>query len=504
MFDFVSSDKAPTALSHDGARRGPKLLWGDRVEILEAQGTRRRVRARARSDLWVEEEDLGGEALLEVYFVDVGQGDGVLVVTPDRRHLLIDGGLPRSESNTGRNASDFVDWKFSRELNQETIALDTMIATHPDIDHFGGLSDLLDPTQLGGGSGEIVANTVTVEQFFHPGLAYWVDPAGDKFLGNTQPAADGGRDVLVDLLDGRASLDAGLAPAAAQPLQGTWGMFMDRVRNTQNATGGDAAIGAVHHGLGFLPGYVAGASDVAIRVLAPVLSLTASGTLGLRELLKNDGVNTNGHSVMLRLDYGHARILLTGDLNKKAQQNWIASVPPADLAELACDVAKACHHGAEDVLFGFLELMRASATVISSGDNEGHGHPRPSIVAASAVTGNRTLEPDGDLKTPLIYSTEIARSTRLAEVEGLTIPGPNPGDPDVELSVAQLDGAIAAFNERLLFGGGPGQRALTDMPVVPGIIYGLVNVRTNGDKILCATRDEANADWEIETFDSRF
>ncbi len=30
----------------------------------------------------VDEADLGGEALLEVVFIDVGQGDGVLLKTP--------------------------------------------------------------------------------------------------------------------------------------------------------------------------------------------------------------------------------------------------------------------------------------------------------------------------------------------------------------------------------------------------------------------------------------
>ena len=40
--------------------------------------------------------------------------------------------------------------------------------------------------------------------------------------------------------------------------------------------------------------------------------------------------------------------------------------------------------------------------------------------------------------------------------------------------------------------------------IAGGIIYGLVNVRTDGKKILCATRDEKNKSWEIETFQSRF
>jgi hypothetical protein len=40
--------------------------------------------------------------------------------------------------------------------------------------------------------------------------------------------------------------------------------------------------------------------------------------------------------------------------------------------------------------------------------------------------------------------------------------------------------------------------------VVGGLIYGLINVRTDGEKILCATLDESSSAWRIKTFDSRF
>lgn len=52
---------------------------------------------------------LGSKALLEVYFIDVGQGDGILIKTPDGRHVMIDGGFPRRNQPIGKNAADFVD-----------------------------------------------------------------------------------------------------------------------------------------------------------------------------------------------------------------------------------------------------------------------------------------------------------------------------------------------------------------------------------------------------------
>ncbi len=48
------------------------------------------------------------------------------------------------------------------------------------------------------------------------------------------------------------------------------------------------------------------------------------------------------------------------------------------------------------------------------------------------------------------------------------------------------------------------QRSLDRTYIVAGLIYGLVNVRTNGSKIICATLGEKDASWEIKTLTSRF
>jgi len=83
------------------------LLWGDRVKVLEEDPETDRVRVHARGTTgWIDRSDLGGEPLLELYFIDVGQGDGVLVVTPEGHHLMIDGGYQRTRQQTGRRRDD--------------------------------------------------------------------------------------------------------------------------------------------------------------------------------------------------------------------------------------------------------------------------------------------------------------------------------------------------------------------------------------------------------------
>ena len=125
--DYISSDTATLYESLSGTEKRMELLWGDRVRVLTSSGSRRKVKARG-IEGYVKTADLGGESLLEVYFIDVGQGDGVLVRTPNNKHILIDGGYNRAKQPTGKNAADFVDWKFAKDYGKQKIKLDAMIA----------------------------------------------------------------------------------------------------------------------------------------------------------------------------------------------------------------------------------------------------------------------------------------------------------------------------------------------------------------------------------------
>lgn len=75
---------------------------------------------------------------LEVIFLDVGQGDSVLIKTPFGQNILIDGG-PGS--------------KVINELNEELAwfdrFIDLVIVTHPDNDHIGGLIPVLERFAVG-------------------------------------------------------------------------------------------------------------------------------------------------------------------------------------------------------------------------------------------------------------------------------------------------------------------------------------------------------------------
>lgn len=71
--------------------------------------------------------------ILQVAFLDVGQGDAILITAPNKNQVLIDGGPNRKVIRALGQAMPF----FDRSI-------DLVLATHPDLDHIGGLPDVFD------------------------------------------------------------------------------------------------------------------------------------------------------------------------------------------------------------------------------------------------------------------------------------------------------------------------------------------------------------------------
>lgn len=445
------------------------LLWGDPLHVLEEDGDWVRVRARGKRPGWLRRELVSDESLLEIYVIDVGQGDAVLLKTPEGRWHLIDGGVENVRQMTRKGAANFVRWKFLEDLRAEKVELTNVVLTHADADHYGGLLDLL--------SGRLPFHAPFVAEvgaFLHSGIGRF---RASPSLGRTRRGWVGAFPVerglprrdefLVELLD---DLDSFAHPP--RELQGGYARLAEAVAARARSAR------RISHRDGHLPGYGPGESAATIRVLGPILEEVGFGYDGLR-VLGSDAVTLNGHSVVLRLDYREASILLTGDLNSPAQE-LLLSYQPADA--FAVDVAKACHHGAEDVHVDFLRAMRPRATVISSGDNETYAHPRPALIGASARYGREAQgRTQREVLPPLVYSTELARSVRLAYALSL-----RPGlldDTDVELP-----------DERRPF------RRLKYTPVSSDLVYGLVNVRTDGEHVLCGTMEESGKDFDVKVF----
>jgi len=491
--DYVSASSTDLFTAPTGGKRILSLLWGDRVRTQGASGVHMKVQARGKTG-YVKKADLGGKSLLEIYFIDVGQGDGVLIRTPDHRHVLIDGGYKRRSQPGGKNAADFVDWKFVKDYGQSTIDLDAAIASHNDADHFGGLWDLMSADA--GAKRELDATAVHVEAFYHAGISWWKKAPSGRTLGASVATAKG--PMWVDLLEGRAEAQQAVSPGGAgKKLTGEWAKLFESILATTSSAGAPTSIARLSHLLGHVPGFAPAAGKVSIRVLGP-FEHKHGGKPALRKFTGGDSKNTNGQSVLLRIDYGRTRVVLNGDLNRASQSALLGDWAGA-LQEFECDVAKACHHGSDDVSYRFLQAMRPAVTVISSGDNEGHDHPRPGIVAASATTGFLSIENDA-IVTPLVYSTEIARSISLGVPIELAIAG------GASLKGTAFRDSVLSYEETKAGDLNPRTRSkkLGETLVVAGLVYGLVNVRTDGDRILCATMNESDYSWNLKELRSRF
>ncbi|MGJ9460175.1 ComEC/Rec2 family competence protein [Oceanobacillus sp. CF4.6] len=83
-------------------------------------------------------ESYSGSTLeMQVHFIDVGQGDSILIQTPLNRIILIDGGPPES-------GEKIVSYLEKLHINK----IDLLIATHPDIDHIGGVPTVMDNIEV--------------------------------------------------------------------------------------------------------------------------------------------------------------------------------------------------------------------------------------------------------------------------------------------------------------------------------------------------------------------
>jgi competence protein ComEC len=85
----------------------------------------------------------GGERIVEIHAIDVGQGDALAVRTPRGRWFLIDAGPRTPRADAGRDR--VVPYLQRRGVRR----IEAVILTHPDADHIGGAAAVLDAFDVG-------------------------------------------------------------------------------------------------------------------------------------------------------------------------------------------------------------------------------------------------------------------------------------------------------------------------------------------------------------------
>jgi beta-lactamase superfamily II metal-dependent hydrolase len=465
---------------HDGDK-ARQVLWGDFLTLDPQQSadpafvnvlwgasgpnpTRLKVKA----------EHVAQERPLEIIFVDVGQGDGCVLITPERdgseRIMVIDAGK-------AHHMAEFLEQRFKIIKNTANLKFHAAVVTHPDEDHYGGFAEIFRDTKA------------TFAHLYHSGLVERaVNGQFEKVGGKTKQAGD---DVFY--LRDLPQTDAAMRQAF-QPAPGSF-VYPRMIQHAldRNAVDSFAMVSTRHGdkegGKAWLPGFGPSANKpYTIQVLGPWAEADANGDPKLRVFESNYGKTKNGHSVVLRLEYEDFSVVFGGDLNTPAEKfllqqhtkitKWPGTIVERDVlvAEarktFRADVLKVCHHGATDVTDEFLMATNPAAFVVSSGDQEGYVHPRPDLLGRLGRNGRGF--------SPVLLLTELQRSTREREEESLAITLKDLIDKQV---AAPTPDRLVKISDLI--------RELSKTNVeVDGAIY----LKTDGKRLITAFRNEENSD----------
>lgn len=469
------------------------VIWGDWLNVEEEQPgsdhfiVNWKVWDEAAGTVGVEKyrirkSECRKDALLEMIFLDVGQGDGCIVNVPDgptQRTLIVDAG----ESD---NMHNFLKWRF-RYLDSGA-DFNSAVITHPDQDHYKGFQAIFDDERI------------SFRNVFHNGLVERVgskeDSLGARSDGLCTEVFET-RDQLHDFLK-----DPGVRGSKRYP---------NLLWTALEADGrfGDVAMASTHtgekkDGRTYLPGFAPGDTEAAtIEILGPVPDVTSAGKPALREFgsVPHDGgfdvgKTKNGHSVILRLEYGGLRVIFGGDLNRPSEDYLLRHYGEVDetapLANavakaserFAADILKCCHHGSADVTEEFLDAVNPFGIVVSSGDQESHVHPRPEVLGLLGKKGRGAR--------PILLCTEILRSTP----ESMDL------DPGEEKEHDRLLDAVADASDAAALK--EARKAVEDFwkrkmrRLVS--VYGAINIRTDGRKLIVAFLKEkvaSGSPWQL-------
>lgn len=273
------------------------------------------------------------EGELKIHFIDVGQGDCIFIQFPDGKTMLIDGGENRNAVASGITS-------YLLELGEEKITIDYLMLTHCDSDHCGSLDAVIAHAQI------------DVINVYQPRVysKYENDPLKSYVAQNGMDNAQG---------------DWSNVPTIST---GVYASFVEAVYLEMQELGD--AFGEIYYNF---EGMTIEGVGWSIYLYNPAEEMYGS--------LSSAKAKNNISPVMV-LCYGGNKILLTGDADEKAEQNFVANLTALDFNDGFswdgdCDVLKVGHHGgAESTLPAFLQTVKPEYAVISAGENNKYGHPR--------------------------------------------------------------------------------------------------------------------------------
>lgn len=463
------------------------LAWGDYVEVVETTATYLRI-----NNVKYEEKDDGSilpvqteayicptkssglkpsdvvipkkdNQVLKVNFVDVQQGDGSVIESPDGKVILVDGG-------DNQLFARYLAARFRGTSEARPKVIECILVTHGDADHFAGLTQIHESETNSEPRKRLF---ISPKRVFHNGLVK--RPSKDKnkkatpekeLLGPTKVVGD--ETILTGLVDSLLDVPDEEMNEPFREWKTALANWNDRseIEFRRISFGEDDAFDFFKR------------DDLEISVFGPFLTEKGKVT-GLKFLgnppkgprighesldLGEEGFKgfsashtINGHSIVFRLRYGGFGFLFSGDLNDEASRILAGKHQNGEI-NLRSEVFKVPHHGSADFSGAFLQMVSPVISVVSSGDESAkkeYIHPRATLMGS--------LGRHSRVDEPLIFVTELVAFFNLEGWARVT-----------DKKKDEKRGEFFAFSRTA---------------------YGIVKMRTDGSRLLVYT-DSGKADMK--------
>ena len=288
---------------------------------------------------------ISANAQMRVHLINVGQGCATLIEFPCAAILVDAGGETNAQFNSSDSLKKYLDDFFDRrtDLNH---TLQCVYLTHPHKDHTLGVPVLLQPPF-------VIKNVVTdgLEQGSGKDGQIKLHRLAQASEANSDPTDDIGLEAVTTSKIGAS----GLTNAVIDPV---------------NCSGTNPVITVLWGASATNPGW-------------------SKANFG----------NENNHSLVIRIDYGAASLLITGDLEDIAQQGLLAKYAGTNL--LDADIYIVGHHGSKNGSSqDLINKITPKVALIGAGDPARHlswtawdyGHPNKGTLdrLQSEITSTRT------------------------------------------------------------------------------------------------------------------
>jgi beta-lactamase superfamily II metal-dependent hydrolase len=299
---------------------------------------------------------------LQVHMLDVGQGDSILIISPEGKTVLIDAG------DTGRGKI-VLEAMARYEIKQ----LDYLIATHAHADHIGGADEVL--------------NGIKVLNVIDSGVV----PPSHSANTNGNANANGNKNTKVK-------------PSGKSTELPTTKAYLDFLESVKkNGSQYTKAAPGTKYDLG---------GGALMTVLAPIEPFFT------KEQLRSGGNEPNANSVVVRIDYGEFSMLLTGDAEAQTEERMMSKG-----ATLEAKILKVGHHGSKYATSqSFLTIVKPEVAIISDAENNKYGHPSQGAldrlkaagvkIYRTDLNGEITILTTGKIKEGKLYEVKASKEAK--------------------------------------------------------------------------------------------